>query len=97
MNFGNSSVNRLRTQLGVEFRVTKHINYEVFWNRQFANEPEIKAVDAFGMTLKAYLDHKETKNFFSNIKKKRKLKKESKAKPTDQSTGLLTAISLNAR
>lgn len=61
VNFGNSAVNRFRTQLGVEFKVTKHINYEVFWNHQFANQPEVSEVDAFGMTLKAYLHHKKSK------------------------------------
>jgi hypothetical protein len=54
MNFSRSSVNRFRTQVGIEIRVTKVINYEVFWNHQFQNQPEISEVDAFGMTLKLY-------------------------------------------
>lgn len=70
-NFGNGSVNRLRTQFGVELRVTKRMNYEVFWNHQFANDPEIQQVDAFGMTLKFYLDKTDFKH-----KKKDKPKKE---------------------
>jgi hypothetical protein len=60
-NFGNSQVDRLRSQLGIEFRVTKLINYEVFWNHQFDNLPEVQSVDAFGMTLKIYLDTKDFK------------------------------------
>ena len=60
-NFGNGSVNRFRSQLGVEIKVTKKINYEVFWSHQFANQPEIPTVDAFGMTLKFYL-HKKQKD-----------------------------------
>jgi hypothetical protein len=56
INFGSPSVNRLKTQLGVEIRVFKRINYEIFWNHQYANEPEIAEVDAFGMTLKIYMD-----------------------------------------
>ena len=60
-NFGNSAVNRFRTQLGFEFRVTKMINYEVFWNHQFGNAPEIQKVDAFGMTLKIYMQRKNKK------------------------------------
>ena len=71
VNFGSSSVNRLRTQLGLEIRVSKHINYEVFWNHQFANEPEIQSVDAFGMSLKVYLDHKEMKHAFHSKKSKK--------------------------
>jgi hypothetical protein len=60
-NFGNGAVNRFKTQLGVEFRVTKIVNYEVFWNHQFEHQPEIQNVDAFGMTLKVYLESKKYK------------------------------------
>jgi hypothetical protein len=70
INFGNSPVNRLRTQLGIEIRVTKRINYEVFWNHQFANQPEIQEVDAFGMCLKIYMDKND------KILKKKKKKNE---------------------
>lgn len=59
VNFSQSSVNRFRTQLGIEIRVTKEINYEVFWNHQFANQPEVSEVDAFGMTLKLYFTRKK--------------------------------------
>jgi hypothetical protein len=61
-NFGNGQVDRLRSQFGAEFRVAKHINYEIFWNHQFENAPEVKEVDAFGMTLKFYYDKKDFKN-----------------------------------
>jgi hypothetical protein len=87
LNFGNSAVNRLRVQLGVEIRVTKRLNYEVYWNHQFANGPEVNEVDAFGMTLKVYLDHKETKDFF---RKKMKKKKAPEIKPEEPVTGMLT-------
>lgn len=60
-NFGNGTVNRFRSQLGVEIKVTRKINYEVFWSHQFANQPEIPTVDAFGMTVKFYL-HKKQKD-----------------------------------
>ncbi len=79
-NFGNSSVNRLRTQIGVEIRVLKNINYEIYWNHQYANEPEVSSVDAFGMTLKVYLDHKEVKNFLQFRKKKKAEAKKDKPK-----------------
>ena len=72
-NFGNGTVNRLKTQLGFELRVTKKINYEMFWNHQFPNDPEIPEVDAFGMTFKLYLDKQEFKH-----KKKDKQQKEKK-------------------
>ena len=49
-------------QLGTEIKVTKIINYEVFWNHQFSHQPEIQEVDAFGMTLKIYLTRKEKKD-----------------------------------
>lgn len=68
VNFGNSAVNRFKTQIGVEIRVFKNVNYEVFWNHQVANEPEIQEVDAFGMTLKIYMDKNE--KIFSKKKKK---------------------------
>ena len=55
-NFGNSQVDKLRAQFGVEIRVLKHVNYEIFWNHQFENAPEVPEVDAFGMTLKIYMD-----------------------------------------
>jgi Protein of unknown function (DUF2490) len=58
-NFGNSSVDRLRTQLGIELRITRLLNYEVFWNHQFENQPEVQSVNAFGMTGKLYLSMKE--------------------------------------
>lgn len=61
INFGSPEVNRFRVQLGVEFKVTKVFNYEVFWNHQFAHQPEVAEVDAFGMTVKAYLQHKNKK------------------------------------
>ncbi len=68
VNFGNPAVNRFRTQVGVEIRVFKRMNYEVFWNHQYANQPEIQEVDAFGMTLKIYLDKNE--KIFGKKKKK---------------------------
>lgn len=80
VNFGNSAVNRLRTQLGVEIKVFKHMNYEVFWNHQVANLPEIQKVDAFGMCLKIYLNHPEVKSYIESKKNKRKEKKEKKDK-----------------
>jgi hypothetical protein len=61
LNFSQPNVNRFRTQVGLEIRVSKIINYEVFWNHQFANEPEVASVDAFGMTLKGYLSRKQKK------------------------------------
>ena len=57
-NFGNSSINKFRTQLGIEIRVTRQITYETYWNHQFANSPEVSKVDAYGMTLKFYLARK---------------------------------------
>jgi len=80
LNFGNSAVNRLRTQIGVEIKVFKHINYEVFWNHQVANLPEIQKVDAFGMCLKIYLNHPEVKKYLESkihMKKSEKDKKKN--------------------
>jgi len=78
INFGNNPVNRLRTQLGVEIRVFKNMNYEVFWNHQFANLPEIQKVDAFGMCLKIYLNHPDVKRYIENRKFLKKGKKDKK-------------------
>jgi Protein of unknown function (DUF2490) len=78
LNFGSSSVNRLRTQLGVEIKVFKRMNYEVFWNHQFSNQPEVQEVDAFGMCLKIYIDHKDVKGYIEKKKSKKKEKKEKK-------------------
>jgi hypothetical protein len=77
INFDNSAVNKLRTQVGIEFKLTKHINYEAFWNHQYANEPEIQTNDAFGMTLKIYLDRKEMKE---KSEKKKNMKNMEKQK-----------------
>ncbi len=52
---GNSNLNRFRTQAGVETRVTKRLNYEVYWNHQFSNSPDVAINDAFGMSFKFYL------------------------------------------
>lgn len=52
--FGNSAINRFRTQAGVEFRVTKFMNYEVYWNHQFSNGDQVTENDAFGMSFKFY-------------------------------------------
>jgi hypothetical protein len=60
-NFGNGAVNRFRTQMGFEFKVTRAVNYEVYWSHQFPNDPEIQVVDAFGMTLKVYMKSKQAK------------------------------------
>ncbi len=76
-NFGNGQVDKVRTQLGVEIRVTKRMNYEVFWNHQFEHLPEVQAVDAFGMTLKLYLDKEE-------FKKPLFRKKKTKTTPKDK-------------
>jgi hypothetical protein len=77
-NFGNGQVDRLRSQLGVEFRVAKHMNYEIFWNHQFENAPEVKQVDAFGMALKFYYDKKDFKN---TPRLKKLFGKKDKSKP----------------
>lgn len=64
-NFGNGSIDRFRTQVGVDFRVTRTMNFEVFWNHQFENAPEIPKVDAFGTTVKFYFK-KNTASIKSN-------------------------------
>jgi hypothetical protein len=71
-NFDNSAVNKFRIQLGVEIRVIKRMNYEVFWNHTFENQPEIQEVDAFGMTLKFYTSYKDTKELLGKMKMKKK-------------------------
>lgn len=52
--FGNSNLNRFGTQMGGEMRVTKHLNYEAYWNLQFSNSPDLAINDAFGMSLKFF-------------------------------------------
>ncbi len=81
-NFGNGQVDKLRTQLGVELRVTKHINYEIFWNHQFPHVPEVPEVDAFGMTLKLYYHKKDFNNTGKSVKKI--FGKKDKNKPTEK-------------
>jgi hypothetical protein len=65
-NFGNGSVDRFRPQLGVELRVTKMLNFEMFWSHQFKNPPEIPSVDAFGMTVKFYFKRNSNKSRNNN-------------------------------
>ena len=60
------------------------MNYEVFWNHQVANQPEIQKVDAFGMCLKIYINHPEVKSYIENKKKKSKEKKEKKDKKKNE-------------
>jgi hypothetical protein len=57
--FGQANLNRFRTQIGVEMRVTKRMNYEVYWNHQFSNSPDVAINDAFGMSFKFYLNRGE--------------------------------------
>jgi hypothetical protein len=80
-NFGNGQVDKLRTQLGVELRVAKHINYEVFWNHQFQHPPEVQKVDAFGMTLKLYYNKQDFKN---TPRLKKLFGKKDKNKPSEK-------------
>ena len=60
-NFGNSSINKFRTQLGVEVKVTRRLTYETYWNHQFDNSPDVTHVDAYGMVLKFYFARKTDK------------------------------------
>ena len=53
-NFGKSSNNKFRTQLGIEFKVSRTVVFENYWNHQFANSPDIRQVDAYGIALKLY-------------------------------------------
>lgn len=82
-NFGNSQVNKLRSQIGVELRVMKRVNYEIFWNHQFDHQPEVQAVDAFGMTLKIYMDKQDFKKplFGKENPFKKKKKKQATSNP----------------
>ncbi len=69
--FGQPNLNRFRMQVGVELRVTKRINYEVLWNHQFANDPDVSINDAFGMSFKVYL-HRGDKIFTPKEKDQRR-------------------------
>jgi hypothetical protein len=60
-NIDNGTVNKFRIQAGVEFRVIRIMNYEVYWNHQFSNLPEVNDLDAMGMRLKFYLNRKRKK------------------------------------
>ncbi|HSF52617.1 MAG TPA: DUF2490 domain-containing protein [Algoriphagus sp.] len=57
--FGQSNLNRFRAQFGVEIRVMRRMNYEVYWNHQFANNKDVNINDAFGMSFKFYLNRGE--------------------------------------
>jgi len=54
VNFGNSSIDKFRTQLGLEFKVSRTVIFENYWNHQFANSPYVSDVDAYGITVKLY-------------------------------------------
>lgn len=69
-NFGSGSVNRFRSQVGMELRVTENINYEVYWSHQFRNDPEIPTIDAFGMSIKGYFSRKPKENSGKSKKSK---------------------------
>lgn len=61
-NFGNSSINRFRSEIGLEIKVTRNISYETYWNHQFANDPDITKIDAIGVALKLYFKRKAKNN-----------------------------------
>lgn len=76
--FGNSDLNRFRAQFGVEIKVAKNLDYEVYWNHQFKYGNEQDAVDAFGMNLKFYFVKGEKVVYWDKI-----FPKKDKRAPTD--------------
>lgn len=54
-NFGNSSNNKFRTEIGLDIKISRILTYSTYWNHQFENSPDISEVDAIGITLKFYL------------------------------------------
>ena len=53
-NFKSNTSNRLRLALGTEVRVSKHINFEVYFVHQFDGGLDILSVNAVGLVLKIY-------------------------------------------
>ena len=51
----DNSSNKFTYTFGSEFRVTKHINFEVYFTHQFQNGIKAPSVDALGLALKLYM------------------------------------------
>lgn len=68
-NFGKSSINKFRTEVGIEFKVSRTVVFENYWNHQFANSPDVSKVDAYGITLKLYFIKGGRKKERENMKK----------------------------
>jgi hypothetical protein len=57
LNFKSNTSNRLRLAVGSELRVSKHINFEVYFVHQFDGGLDILTVNAVGLVLKIYWKH----------------------------------------
>src|SRR5688572_25018365 len=54
VNINSESHNRTRFAFGGELKVTKHMNFDVYYVHQFDNGLGIPTVDAIGLTLKLF-------------------------------------------
>ena len=61
-NINSDAQNRTRFALGSELKVSKHINFEVYFVHQFDNGLGVPTVDAIGLALKFFF-HKGDKLF----------------------------------
>ena len=54
VNINSESHNRTRFAFGGELKVTKHMNFDVYYVHQFDNGLGVPTVDAIGLTLKLF-------------------------------------------
>ena len=75
--FNGEKLNRFRLSAGIQTKVTSHIDFKTYYVHQFGNG-DVSSLDALGLEVKFYLNHKEIKKNFHVGKKHKGLKNESK-------------------
>ena len=60
--FNGSSQDRLRLEVGLEFKVLKFMSFQNYYLHQFANDGSVKSIDAIGVQANFYFKKKPKKN-----------------------------------
>ena len=60
--FQGTGLNRFRISPAIQIKITKHIEFETYYVYQFDNGKKVDALEAVGLTLKIYLEHKSKKD-----------------------------------
>ena len=62
--FKKSKLNRFRISVGIQTKVTAHLEFEIYFLQQFENSDFVKSLSAMGLVVKFYFSHRDTKKRF---------------------------------